>query len=300
MNISRLYKLENSLTIKKFEGSEQNILSSFSILKWANKRGFSDFVSIKETHYGKPYIKVDKDKYIFYENVEGKKLKLNDKEQVISSIKCLGRFHLAGEGYVMPSGIKTSAHWGRCMEKYKTFTCKLEEYADAIERRKCKNEFEEKTLPYLDNLYKRAKKSVDFFRSEKYINAIEKSMKKREICVNDFTQNSVILVGEDKRPVLTKIFSLGYNMCEEDIACMLRRYIEENKSIEFLEEIINEYGEIRSIDEVSRECIRHLSLFPETPIKIISKYMKKGLYRDDMLEKFINISEVFKNINMEV
>lgn len=302
MNILNLYNIDDSenLIMKKFEGSQQNILSSVSILNWADKNGFKNYTKINKTCYGKPFIKVDDTKYLLLENIKGKKIKLKDEKQVTSSIKLLGEFHLASEGYIMPIGIKTTANWGRCMEKYKTLTCTLEKYIDILDNKCKKNKFEIETLPYLSDLYKAAKRSIDFFRSEKYINAIEKSMRKREICINDFTQNSLVIEKESKELYLTRMFSLGYNMCEEDIASILKRHIEEVKSIDFLEEIIDEYRKVRNIDKVSKECIEKLALFPETPIKIISKYMRKGIYKDNMLEKFLDSSKVYKNLNMEV
>ncbi|KMT22832.1 hypothetical protein [Clostridium cylindrosporum] len=303
MNVSRLYGIDDyysEWSIKRFDGPEQNILSTSSILKWVQGGKFDNFQEIAETYYGRPYIKIDDNKYILTKNIKGKKLRISDESEVLSSIRCLARFHLAAEGYLMPSGIKTEANWGKCMEKYKTFTCSLEKYSDMLEEKGCKNEFERETKIYLDLLYKLSRKSIEFFRSDRYIYAIEKSMRKREICINDFTPNSVVMVGERREPYIVKVFNTAYNMCEEDIASMARRYIEETGRIEFLEEIINEYGKIREIDDISKENIRHMSLFPELPIKIITKYMKKGLYKDDMLKKFLSVSKIFQNLNMEV
>lgn len=300
MIISKLYNIDDFYSewaIKKFEGSEQSILSSSSILEWTKDGRFNSISDIRRTYYGRPYIKIENNKYILTNNIKGKKIKLSDKEEVISAIKCLAEFHLAAEGYLMPSGIKTVAYWGRGMEEYKTLTCHLEKYADLLDRNGCKNSFEKETRDHLDYLYKTARKSIEFFRSEKYIDAIEKSMKRREICINDFTQNSVIMLGKSKKPFITKIFSLGYNMCEEDIASMARRYIEETGCIEFLEEIISEYDKKRSLNSVSKENIRHMTLFPETPLKIISKYLKKGLYKENMLESFLSIASIYPMAN---
>lgn len=302
MNVLKLYNLErdDNIVMKRFDINDQNILSSYSILEWANKNGFNDYTKIKRTIYKKPFLNIDNEKYILIEDIKGKKIKLKNKDDILLSINLLARFHSAAEGYVMPSGIKTSANWGRCMEKYKTLTCNLEKYGYMLDGKKNKTKFELETFSYIDELYNLSKKSIDFFRSNNYINAIEKSMKKREICVNDFTQNSLLLLGANKKPYLTKLFSLGYSMCEEDIASIIRRHIEETGSIEFLEEIINEYDKTRSINNVSKECIKRLALFPETPIKMISKYMKKGVYKEDMLEKFFYSLKAFKNFNMEV
>lgn len=303
MNVLSIYNLDDyygEWLLKKSEGSEENILSASSILDWVKEGKFDDFTHIKRTYYKRPYIKVENDKYILIQNVKGKKLKLTDKKQVLSSINCLSRFHLAAEGYLMPSGIKTEASWGRLMEKYKTYVCNLEKYIDLIENRGCINEFEKETKPYLDSLYKIARETIKFFRTEEYIYLIERSMKKREICINDFNQNSVVMIGKEKKPYITKIFSLGYNMCEEDIASMARRHIEETGSIEFIDSIIKEYEKNRELDSISKKSIRLMSTFPETPVKIISKYINKGLYKENMLEKFLSISSIFQKFNMEV
>ncbi len=293
MQFSRLYKEDNNdYVIKRFEDSQDKIILSSSIIEWVKKRGFNNILDIKKTYYGRPYIKINQKKYLLESNIKGKKLRLKNKSDMFLAVSTLAKFHLASEGYPMQSGVKIESSWGKCMEKYKTYICDLEKYAYKIERYGAKNEFEKVTADYLDDLYKCSKKTIDFFRSEKYILAIEESMKKREICINDFTQNSV-LIDKNKNAYITKIYSLGYNMCEEDIASILRRYIEENESIEFLQEIINEYTKIRELSSVSKENLINLVMFPESPIKIISKYMKKGLYKDNMLDKFLLTSRIF-------
>ncbi|MEG0370686.1 MAG: hypothetical protein RR515_03320 [Clostridium sp.] len=302
MDISRIYDVDDlymQWVMKRYEGSEQSILSTTSILKWVEGGHFDDIVSIKKTYYNRPYIKVDNNKYILIENIKGKKIELSDKKQVLSGINCLARFHKAAEGYVLPSGIKTEANWGRTMEKYKTFTCSLERYWDKLEENGPKNSFEKETMPYLKLLYRLSRETIDFFRSERYIDAIERSMKRKEICINDYP-SSLVMVGKSNKPYIAKAFCMGYNMCEEDVAALLRGYIEETGSIECINELISEYEKIRAIDDVSRENIMRMTLFPETAIKIVSKYMKKGLYREDMLDNFIKVSKVYEKLNLEV
>ena len=293
MQFSRLYKEDNTnYIIKRVEDSQEKIILSSSIIDWVKKRGFNNILDIKKTYYGRPYIKINKKKYLAQLNIKGKKLRLTNNDDLRLAMSTLAKFHLAAEGYPIQSGIKIESSWGRCMEKYKTFISNLEKYAYKVEKYGAKNEFEKVTSNYLDDLYKYSKKTIDFFRSEKYILAIEESMKKREVCINDFTQNSV-LIDKNKNAYITKIYSLGYNMCEEDIASILRRYIEETGRIEFLQEMINEYTKIRELSSVSKENLINLVMFPESPIKIISKYMKKGLYKDNMLEKFLLTSRIF-------
>ena len=293
MQFSRLYKEDNTnYIIKRVEDSQEKIILSSSIIDWVKKRGFNNILDIKKTYYGRPYIKINKKKYLAQLNIKGKKLRLTNNDDLRLAMSTLAKFHLAAEGYPIQSGIKIESSWGRCMEKYKTFIANLEKYAYKIERYGAKNEFEKVTSYYLDDLYNCSKKTIDFFRSEKYILAIEESMKKREVCINDFTQNSV-LIDKNKNAYITKIYSLGYNMCEEDIASILRRYIEETGRIEFLQDMINEYTKIRELSSVSKENLINLVMFPESPIKIISKYMKKGLYKDNMLEKFLLTSRIF-------
>ena len=257
MQFSRLYKEDNTnYIIKRVEDSQEKIILSSSIIDWVKKRGFNNILDIKKTYYGRPYIKINKKKYLAQLNIKGKKLRLTNNDDLRLAMSSLAKFHLAAEGYPIQSGIKIESSWGRCMEKYKTFIANLEKYAYKIERYGAKNEFEKVTSYYLDDLYN---------------------------CSKDKNKNAYI----------TKIYSLGYNMCEEDIASILRRYIEETGRIEFLQEMINEYTKIRELSSVSKENLINLVMFPESPIKIISKYMKKGLYKDNMLEKFLLTSRIF-------
>lgn len=285
--------------LKKYEGSEENLHSTVSILDWTHGGNFHNILDIKKTYYNRPFVRVFDDKYILVKNIKGKKPRLSDEGEVLSIIKCLGKFHLSSEGYVLSNGIKVEANWGRTMEKFKGFACCLERYFDTTESKKFKNQFEEKTHEYIGLLYKNSRDAINFFRSEKYINAIENSMKRREICVNDAT-SGIVMVGKYNEPYITKVFSLGYNMCEEDVASVVRRHIELTGNIGIIDKAINEYMKIRKLDDVCIENIKRMALFPEGPIKIISKYMKKGLYKEDMLDSFLNSARIYEKLNMEV
>ncbi|MEG0128452.1 hypothetical protein [Clostridium sp.] len=302
MNVTRLYNIDDyymEWLVKKYDGSEEALHATVSILDWTHGGNFHNILDIKKTYYNRPFVRVFDDKYILVKNIKGKKPRLSDEGEVISIIKCLAKFHLSSEGYVLSSGIKVQANWGRTMEKFKGFACCLERYFDATENKKFKNEFEEKTHDYIEVLYKNSRDAIKFFRSEKYINAIEKSMKRREICVNDAT-SGIIMIGKNNEPYINKVFSLGYNMCEEDVASVVRRHIELTGNIGIINKAISEYMKIRSLDDVGIENIKRMALFPEGPIKIISKYMKKGLYKEDMLQGFLSSAKIYEKLNMEV
>ncbi|MEG0481424.1 MAG: hypothetical protein RR539_10645, partial [Clostridium sp.] len=79
-----------------------------------------------------------------------------------------------------------------------------------------------------------------------------------------------------------------------------RRHIELTGNIGIINKAISEYMKIRSLDDVGIENIKRMALFPEGPIKIISKYMKKGLYKEDMLQGFLSSAKIYEKLNMEV
>lgn len=271
--------------LKQVDVKEWEVLSSCAIIEYVKENGFKNIISIKKDKDKKPYLKINDNLYVFTsEDHLGEKFDFKDREAVINLSAILARFHECSEGFIQPAGIKVQVKWGRNMEKYRGMVTRLERFIDEIESKEHLTSFEEEVSPHLNSLLKRAKKSLKVLRSIKYINTLEKSMNKREVCINNISQSSVRKY--EGRIILTKVFSLGYNMCEEDLAELIKRHLEESESREGYGDIIKEYRKVRELSEYSEEIIKALVSFPFDSIKTILKYAKSKEDEDVLIGKF--------------
>lgn len=271
--------------LKSVDVKEWEVLSSCAIIDYVKSKGFANIISLKKNKDNKPYVKLNDKLYVFTnEDSIGEKIDFKNREALMLLSRELARFHNAAMGFMQPPGVKVSVNWGRKMERFRILTSKLEKYIDMVESREKHNSFEVETLPYLDMLLKRAKKSLKILRSIKYISSLETSMRSREVCLNDISSNSVKKYGE--QIIITKVFRMGFNMVEEDIGELVKRYLEAGGEREGYIELIREYEEIRGLGIYSEEIIRALVSFPMDSLRTISKYMKSRDKGDVLLDKF--------------
>jgi CotS family spore coat protein len=279
-----VYTSKTNFILKHVEFKESEIIASAAIIDHALQRGFTNIISIKRSVEGKPYIKKEGRLLVLYQDFENNKLSLNSIENGLLFVEYLAKFHNAAEGFIPPTGVKVRVDWGRGMEKYRTLICRLEKYIDYINEKERLNRFEEYTKPYVNDLLKRAKQSMKILRSAKYLMALEKSMKRKEICLNGISQNTAVIKGEEA--LIVKIFEMGYNMTEEDTAALIKKLIEETGDKTMFNSILERYGEFREVNNVSRDIIKALISYPVDSIKIIGKYLKDMEDSDGLLEKF--------------
>jgi CotS family spore coat protein len=300
MNISRFYPMKykkivededryiintakSTLILKPIDVKESEIIASVAIIDYVVQKGFKNILSIKRNIEGKPYTKHDGKIYILSQSHSSDKLKLRSEENALLMAEMLANFHNAAEGFIQPVGVKVKVNWGKTMERYRALTCKLERYIDYVNDKEKQNQFEEYTKTYLPYLLKRAKRSMKILRSAKYLMALEKSMKLREVCINGVSNNTVII--DDGNLIITKIFDLGYNMVEEDIADLVKKLIIETEDKSLINPVIDKYSQIRGLNEASKDIIKALISYPVDSIKIIGKYMKDMEDSDELLEK---------------
>jgi Ser/Thr protein kinase RdoA (MazF antagonist) len=195
----------------------------------------------------------------------------------------LAKFHNAAEGFIQPPGIKIRVGWGKRMERCRVMTIKLEKYC-AVLKRAASNEFEEMTAEYAENLLKRARASMKVLRSLDYLNSLEGSMKRKEICLNAISSNTAVVVNE--KIIITKVFEMGYNMVEEDIASLISKVIQETQDAAVFDRMIEKYQSHRYLGEKSINIIKALVSYPFESIKVITRYQKHPELYGVYLEKF--------------
>lgn len=268
---------------------ESDIIAACTVIDYAKERGFKNTLRIIKSGDGKPYIKKNEILYVLVDFIDGSKLKLKTRENAEKMGEILARFHDAVEYFEQPPGIKVAVRWGKKMEMCRNYTIQLEKYSKRI-KEEVKNTFEEYTLNYVDYLIKRAKASMKILKSIDYLNALEDSMKRREVCLNSISNNTAVI--NNGQIIIVKVFDIGYNMIEEDVASLIKKSIEETKEKLVFNDILESYKKVRNIDKRSETIIKALVSYPYDSIKTIIRYIKYPEDHNRFFDKFINYVEL--------
>jgi CotS family spore coat protein len=259
--------------LKQINKKEWEITSSEAIVDYIIKKGFKNIVAFEKGVDGKPYVRLKDKTFALIEEAEGERLILGSTDNTVDFSRVLAGFHMAAEGFTQPPGIKIKAFWGRSIEHYRTMTNNLEKYSRMITLKGQNNKFEEATSADLEVLLKRARKSLEIFRSADYLRALEKSMVKKEICLNAISDN--IAVKSKLGIIITNIFDLGHNMIEEDLGNLIKKGMEGSGNKSLYKEVVENYSKIKYLDESSDPIIKAIVSFPYDSIRIITRYMDK-------------------------
>lgn len=285
-----ILKLSKSkLLLMPVYSDESNIMSACAVIDYAKERGFKNIIRVIKSGDGKPYIKENGILYVLVDFIEGGKLKFKTRENAEKMGEILAEFHNAVEYFEQPPGIKIDVRWGKRMERYRNYTIQLEKYSKRI-KDDVKNTFEGYTLSHVDYLIKRAKASMKILKSIDYLSSLEDSMRRREVCLNSISNNTAII--NNGKVTITRVFDIGYNMVEEDIAALIKKSIEETKEKLVFNDILESYKKVRNIDERSETIIKALVSYPYDSIKTIIRYNKYPENYNEHLSKFMNYMEL--------
>jgi hypothetical protein len=108
-------------------------------------------------------------------------------------------------------------------------------------------------------------------------------MRSKEVCLNKISNNTAVIFNDEI--ILKKVFDMGYNMAEEDIALLVKKIIEETSDLKACDLIFEGYTSVRNLGDNSSAIIKAVAAFPEDTLKIIDKYFKKLQLDDNDLAK---------------
>ena len=276
---------KDSLMLRSVNSKEMQITACCMVCDYIYEKGFNNVAKILKTKRGKYYIKDEKSIYVLIDKEVEKKFKIKSKKDAVDIAYTLAQFHNLSEGYVPLAGVKLDVLWGRKIKKYKKLTCCIEKFNDLLSDTNNPDEFCNVSLDYINDLLKRAKIITKFLHSNEYINYLEDSMKRKEICINSMSINTFKFY--EGSLILDDIYNIGYNMVEEDIALLVKRAIYEAKDKAVFNDIIKEYRTWRKLDDFSLDIIKALVSYPYDSIKIIEKYIKDPSKGEELTAKFI-------------
>ncbi|EYE89870.1 hypothetical protein Q428_00310 [Fervidicella metallireducens AeB] len=266
---------------------EWEITAAFSIIDYIYGNGFNNIQPIIKTNEGRIFITDGDSRYILTEEVEGDKLQLNCSENLACCAEILAEFHNAAEGFVQPPGVKIKTNWGKSIDKYRNLFNETRKFKTYLDNAGTLNDFEKYSREQIDEILRRGKESLKIMKSINYLKRLEESMRKKEICINDISVNLAKI--SKGKIVITKLFNLGYNMVEDDIADLVKLGIEETGDKDIYNYVLDSYSKIRHIERVSKEIIKAYVSFPCSSMKTIVKYTKdKDINK---LQKFMKYIE---------
>lgn len=274
--------------------AEWEIISAYEIMKYANRKGFNNAIRFEKDFLENPYVFKKNIPYLRLEELSGKKLDLDNSEDIIKLAKLLGGFHECCEGFEKPSGIKINTLWGKKIEKYRTMTRRVARYLNKLVPTAINNNFEERIYSLRETLMEKAAVSIKLFGSREYLSTLEKSMENREIAFNAITNNSAVINNEGV--YLVDIFDVGYNLALEDLCSLIKRGSQKNNSNYIYARTIEAYSSIRGLEENSENIIKSMITFPYDSMKVIIKYLDKKIDGEFALEKFEKYYEKEKEL----
>lgn len=244
------------------------------IYEYVKEKGFNHIAEIHPTTCGKNYIRTGGKLYTLSSFTEsmGKEFSIEKNSREVT--KLLAAFHRAAEGYTPPPGGKCKSDWGRWIEKYRKQCRALKKYSILIKDKEDKTEFERMFLKENDCFIKRMEQSIDILKKKGYIDIVEESMKKRQVCLSSFKKYS--FYKEKSYINIKSLDKCRYDIIEKDIAELLQKLLEikSKKYLKDIAELIKTYHSENPLSDNSIEIIKAFILFPEEYEKICSRYCK--------------------------
>lgn len=268
------------LTNKK----EWERLSSSEIIQYLISRGFEDIVTFKNEYEDIQKTQKFNETYPSINGLEGEKFEIVTRENILKFTKILGDLHNCGEGFIKPPGVKIKTEWGKSIEKYRTLTRTTERYIKTIKERGAINNFEVIIGNSVEHLMNKAQASLKILKSPQYLDALERSMNLKEICLNSICDNTAVI--NDGKIIIVNVFNLSYNMTLEDLGSLIKKCSGKNNTQNICGEIVESYSNIRPLDENSKVILKAIVDFPYDSIKIINRYCNGKGQETVLIEKF--------------
>lgn len=139
----------------------------------------------------------------------------------------------------------------------------------------------------LDNgksIIKKTENAIQKFKNIDFINIVERSMKKNEICIGRIDECNLRVM---ERIEIGTLKNLYYNLVEEDVYEYLLK-IRRKKSCINMNKILDEYIEISKLSSISKE---YISILLEVPYDTLKQWRK---FRNN--KKMLSVNEYLKRI----
>lgn len=210
-------------------------------------------------------------------------------ETIKKHIEVLAEFHKRMIGYTAYNYGVLANSTGKLMERYKINNKKLKRQIRLCESNKDKSSFETLLIDKGPEILIRAEHAINEAYRFGYLEAINRSMKRGEVCLGNSSQSNIRM---ENNILIRDISDCGSNILELDVVYLLRK-VKKNFALDF-NLLANYFCEMENIAESSKDLILAFVSYPHYFMKCFNRYREGRKTWDE--EKFTNrLMEALKN-----
>ena len=264
-----------------------------SVIKHIQSQGFQRLTPYIPTVEGEPYGVYDEESFILIPWIDGKQIRYRSAKEIIGAAKLLAQYHNAVEGYQAEPGIKVKDKLGKWPEKLAKRVGDIEYYIQLA--RSEGTEFDNYFLENADWILADTTKSFVELRDSEYYQKVEEAKEKGHICHGDPAKRNFLI---DKRDQLYLIDfdSMKRDIFITDVWRLLRRTLSRDQwDIHLVDQILESYQEMRSLDQAEYKLLWIYLKFPEKIWRTLRKFYEKrgreGWSYDKLFKKLRKLVE---------
>jgi hypothetical protein len=199
------------------------------------------------------------------------KLEIIDEKRVIQQLENISNFHKNIIGFKGYMGKRLDNKTGSTVEQYKMNIKRLKRYMKNIRVNGASSNFERVLLKKGNEYIQRAEVSITEAYNSGYMNILERSMKRNEICLGN-TNFSNLMVGEKLSVV--SLDKCAYNNVEMDCYYLLSKLKRKGIKLNY-KALIKNFCELEALDQSSYRFIAALLSYPFAFMKCCNRYREK-------------------------
>lgn len=209
------------------------------------------------------------------EHVKQEPILLNNakEEEILNKLYLLSEFHKKTMGYKGYMGLRLDNKTGSTVEQFKVNIKRLKRYLKNIRLNSAGSDFERKLLIKGFDYIKRAESCISEIMNSGYLDIIERSMKRTEICLGNTNFSSLNKINDVLE--IGSLSKCSYNNIEMDCFYLLSKYRRRNIKVDY-KALVNKYCEYAELNEKSSKFILALLSYPYEFMKCCNRYREKS------------------------
>lgn len=268
-NVYRIETDEEFYCLKVIKYDFHHFLFILGAIKHLQNNGFEHIPDIIKTIDGSDYIKIDNGHGYLTKWMNARESNYNNIIDVKNAALKLGELHNKSENFIIKPNMNPRVGWFRWIETYKIRKNEILDFKSRIDKKEKKSEFDKLYLSIMDKELKRCDKSIEDLFNSKYMETMQKHIRKMGFCHHDYAHHNV-LVAEN-----------GLNIIDFDY-CILDSYLHDLSSLlirsmkygrwdlENAKEVLESYGKCH---DLCKEDIKIMAAFMEFP----QDYWQRGI-----------------------
>ncbi|MFL0245835.1 spore coat protein [Candidatus Clostridium stratigraminis] len=194
-------------------------------------------------------------------------------EELLNQLFIISEFHKKAMGYKGYMGLRLDNKTGSQVEQYKVSTKRLKRYLKNIRINSASSDFERKLLKVGFEYIKRCDGCISEIMNAGYMDLIERSMKRTEICIGN--PNFSNLSKKDNFIEIVTLSKCSYNNVEMDCFYLLNKFRKRNLSLDY-KALVKKFCEYEDLNEKSLRFILALLSYPSEFIRCCNRYREKS------------------------